>query len=75
MKTFSDKRELFLRDMHKIAERRRRIYKAAKYNPCPKCRTVQVSVIALALLAKWKCRECRHKWVWEPITLIRSDSN
>lgn len=55
--------------------RRHMIMRVAKHNPCPKCKMNQVELIGSVKIGRWKCRCCKHKWVWEPITLIRSDSN
>lgn len=50
---------------HTAATRRMRICKHAP--TCPKCKTRQVQIIDCRMLAKWKCRECRHTWRHEPI--------
>lgn len=49
-----------------LAIRRIRICKAAI--PCPKCGTRQIYLYDHAPLAEWKCRECRHRWWFEPLT-------
>ena len=65
----------FIADMYAVVTRQERVMKAAKHNRCPKCRTHQVELIGSVKIGRWKCRCCKHKWVWEPITLIRSNSN
>jgi|APEBP8051072433_1049376.scaffolds.fasta_scaffold00089_82 transposase-like protein len=65
----------FLEVVDVLVARRHRIMKAAKHNPCPKCKSPQVELIGSMKVGRWKCRSCKHKWVWEPIKLIRSDSN
>lgn len=44
--------------------RRQRLYSHAPR--CPKCRTAQVQSLG-GLPAQWKCRECRHGFVYEPL--------
>lgn len=51
-----------------LAIRRIRICKA--FVPCPKCGTRRVYLYDPAQLAMWKCRKCRHKWWFEPVTRI-----
>lgn len=51
-----------------ISKRRIRICKQAP--KCPKCKANQVQIIDSGLLAKWKCRECKHKWTYEPLVEI-----
>lgn len=45
--------------------RRLRICKHAPL--CPKCRARQVQLTDSGVLAEWKCRECKHRFVFEPI--------
>lgn len=47
------------------ATRQMRVCKLAP--TCPKCRARQVQILCSLMLAKWKCRECRHTWRHEPI--------
>lgn len=35
---------------------------------CPKCNTKQIQLINSNLLAKWKCRFCKHIFIHEPLT-------
>jgi len=53
----------------KLVARRIRLCKHAPI--CPKCRTKQVQLFGYKALAKWKCRECKHKWWFEPLILIK----
>lgn len=53
-----------------VVARRHRLMKAAKYIRCPECLAIQIQLIVSYKLARWKCRECRHVWIQEPITLI-----
>lgn len=41
---------------------------------CPACRTRQVQLIDARPLAKWKCRHCKHKWRFEPLTSISNST-
>lgn len=53
-----------------VVARRRRLLSAAKHIRCPKCLANQIQLVVSYKLARWKCRECRHFWIQEPITLI-----
>ena len=49
----------------KLAARREHLGRNAI--PCPKCNTRQIQLVDhICMPAKWKCRECRHKFDFEP---------
>ena len=50
--------------------RRHRLLSATKHIRCPECLATQIQLVISYKLAKWKCRECSHAWIQEPITLI-----
>jgi len=53
-----------------VVARRYRLLSAAKHIRCPKCLAIQIQLVISYKLARWKCRECHHFWIQEPITLI-----
>lgn len=65
--------DIFIQAALAAAKRRRRLNKRAP--PCPKCRTRQVQLIDCRPLAKWRCRECRHIWRYEPVILTRREDH
>lgn len=52
---------------HAHAATNRRLRVCSKAPRCPVCLTRQVQIIDCAPLATWKCRECKHKWRYEPV--------
>lgn len=58
-----DADELFA-DALKIADRREALCRGMK--PCPACGTMQVQLVDhIAVPAKWKCRQCGHRFEHE----------
>jgi ribosomal protein L37AE/L43A len=51
---------------HILQERRNFLCKNFKQK-CPVCRSNQIQLIDQNILAKWKCRECHHKFTFEPL--------
>jgi len=38
---------------------------------CPNCRTRQIELLNPKMFARWKCRECKTKFISEPIRNIK----
>ena len=52
-----------------IAWSRRKARLCGCFPRCPKCGTLQVQLLwnVYDIFARWKCRICKHKFVYEPI--------
>jgi hypothetical protein len=46
---------------------RRREFICSNAPRCFKCSDEQVQLVNSSILAKWKCRVCKHIWKQEPI--------
>lgn len=59
--------------VHYVSIRRRFLSKHAI--ACPKCGTRQVQLLELFYFPEWKCRECKFKFVYEPLLLIKENQS
>lgn len=59
-----------VRNVLPIVSRRERLCRDRHVRRCPKCHTRQVQLTDwVAVPARWRCRECRHKFIHEPLVI------
>lgn len=57
-------------DIAHMLQARRDFLTKAFHQKCPVCRSNQIQLWNQNMFAAWKCRECNHKFTFEPIRQV-----